>query len=74
MSQTTPLLNSSDSAFQTNEPVDLYKYFFEASRDLICMASLEGYFLKVNPAFEKVLGYSKEENSTEKLYGTDSSG
>lgn len=61
MTQTTSFSNPPTSAPPASDPANLYKYFFEASRDLICMASLEGYFLKVNPAFEKVLGYSKEE-------------
>jgi len=29
--------------------------------DLLCVANSEGYFIDVNPAFTKVLGYSKEE-------------
>jgi PAS domain S-box-containing protein len=35
--------------------------FFKLSRDLFCVANDEGYFIEVNPAFTKVLGYSKEE-------------
>jgi PAS domain S-box-containing protein len=31
------------------------------SRDLICIASFEGFFTYVNPAFTELLGYSKEE-------------
>lgn len=33
---------------------------FELSQDLICTASLDGYFLRLNPAFERVLGYTPE--------------
>lgn len=36
-----------------------YKRFFNLSKDLLCVASLEGYFLEVNDAFSRVLGYSK---------------
>ena len=33
---------------------------FNLSTDLICITTLDGHFLKVNPAFERVLGYSQE--------------
>lgn len=35
--------------------------FFNMSIDLLCIASLEGFFIDVNPAFVKTLGYSKKE-------------
>ena len=35
--------------------------FFKLSLDLFCVASFEGYFVRVNPAWQTVLGWSEEE-------------
>ena len=35
--------------------------FIDLSKDLVCIANINGLFYKVNPSFTTVLGYSKEE-------------
>ena len=38
-----------------------FEFFFKESIDLVCLASTDGFYKEVNPAFIDTLGYSKEE-------------
>lgn len=40
---------------------DIYEHFFFNSIDMLCIADQKGYFKMLNPEWEKVLGYTKEE-------------
>jgi PAS domain S-box-containing protein len=44
----------------TPDPEDL-TVLFANSQDLICIASNDGYFLRVNPSFERVLGWKMDQ-------------
>ena len=46
---------------------DNFEYFFNETTDLVCIANLDGYFLKINDAITKTLGYSERDLITKQL-------
>ncbi|MFD2909237.1 response regulator [Flavobacterium ardleyense] len=40
---------------------DNFQYFFNQTTDLVCIANLDGFYVKVNAAFIKALGYAEED-------------
>ncbi len=50
------------SAGDERSEVEIHlRRLFRLALDLMCVADFDGYFRRVNPAFERVLGYSREE-------------
>ncbi|WP_027078392.1 sensor histidine kinase [Maribacter antarcticus] len=41
--------------------------FFDSSLDLLCVANFDGYFVDVNPAFLRMIGYTKQELLSKKI-------
>jgi PAS domain S-box-containing protein len=50
--------SAEESLRQKTEELD---QFFTVSLDLLCIANTDGYFLRMNAAWERALGYSREE-------------
>ncbi len=55
---TTPLRQIEESLAKKNEELDRY---FASSLDLLCIATIDGKFIRLNPEWERVLGYSISE-------------
>jgi len=53
-----------ESLLQKTKELD---QFFNVSIDLLCIASAEGYFLRLNPVWESTLGYSRQELMTQQF-------
>jgi PAS domain S-box-containing protein len=59
--QTHCILTDITARKRAEEALEASDRLISLSSDLVCIADMDGYFKYVNPAWEKVLGYSKEE-------------
>jgi PAS domain S-box-containing protein len=51
-----------------DEVPDLEDSFFVLSIDMLCIAHFSGHFLRLNPAWEKTLGFSREELQSRPMF------
>ena len=54
MTKKPPVVNGEIDVADANQ-------FFEVSIDMLCMLDFNGYFKRLNPAWERTLGYTREE-------------
>ena len=41
--------------------MDELDQFFNVTLDLLCIANTDGYLLRLNPSWERILGHTREE-------------
>lgn len=59
--QVVLLLDARKKNLDLNKSQREFQNFIKLSKDLVCIANVDGLFYKVNPAFTTVLGYSQAE-------------
>ena len=51
----------SDELAELNRVKSEWEWFFDSSLDMLCIAGMDGYFKRVNPAFARALGYAPQQ-------------
>jgi PAS domain S-box-containing protein len=57
--------SAEEALHQKKEELD---QFFNVTLDLLCIANTDGYFLRLNPEWERILGYSREELMAKRFF------
>jgi PAS domain S-box-containing protein len=64
-----PAMRMMDTVLDKHEvQSEINARFFWLSPDMLCIVSLDGYLVQVNPAWQKGLGYSAEEVSRQPIF------
>jgi PAS domain S-box-containing protein len=61
-------LDSPEMTTAIEEPERVDDRFFALSIDMLCIAHFSGYFKRLNPAWEKTLGFTREELQSKKMF------
>ncbi len=61
------VFGASNTSLSSSEVPQDFEEIFELSEELLSIANTEGYFIKVNTAWQKLLGFSKEQLNSEKF-------
>ncbi len=62
------ITNRKQSELDLQQKTEEFNRFFDVVVDLLCIADTDGYFRRLNPVWEKTLGYTREELMSKKFF------